>query len=125
MTTAEPTSPPSHESSLRTPLGSVVTLPPCYFVVTFWGDEFLENFLDITLASLLAPRNIPKMRGRESARFLICTNRSTRDALISRRLYHKLESYLKVDFVLFHDDEITEIHKYLLMSRNHNRLLNR
>lgn len=100
-------------------------LPPVYFVVTFWGESFINNFLNITASSLLAPGNIPGMLDRNNARIVICTDIASKTSLSERDLFKQLEEVITVEFLLFDVREVSEIHKYLLMSRNHSRLLRR
>lgn len=45
-----------------------------YFAVTLWGPDFRRYFLDLCLASLLAPGNVPALTSAgDEARLLVCT----------------------------------------------------
>jgi hypothetical protein len=71
------------------------TLRPFYFTVIFWGEVHRRYFLDLLLASLLSPNNIPVLNPARKSKFLIVTTKSDWDALQSEPLFRQMTRYLE------------------------------
>jgi hypothetical protein len=95
-----------------------------YFLITFWGEEFVDLTCRLALASLLAPNNIPGMRARESSRFLFCAPRQDWDNLQSRPIFRRLAQHIAVELIE-NDEAFPGEHKYHRMSRGHALLTER
>jgi len=72
---------------------------PFYFIVSFWGAEFREHFLRLSVASLLAPGNLPSLTNRRDSRFFICTTRGDWDAIQDDPTFRLLASYIEPVFI--------------------------
>lgn len=68
---------------------------PYYFIVTFWGVEFRSLFLDVCLASLLAPGNIPALRDKTRSKFIIATTAEDWEAIQSHPLMERLRCQIE------------------------------
>lgn len=94
---------------------------PFHFTVVFWGVQHRRYFLDLLVASLLAPGNIPALEGREHCRFLICTTRADWDALQDEFQFRQLSALIAPVFVEM-DPPRPDDNKMLVMSRGHAKL---
>lgn len=94
------------------------TLRPFYFTVVFWGEVYRRYFLDLLLASLLSPNNIPALDPDRKSKFLIVTTQADWDALQSEPLFQEMRRY--VEPIWF---EMTppgpKDHKMRVMSQGH------
>ena len=68
---------------------------PFYFTVIFWGDVHRRYFLDLLLASLLSPHNIPALDPARKSKFLIVTTRADWDALHPEPLFQQMKQYVE------------------------------
>ena len=98
------------------------SLPPFYFVVTFWGERYRNWFVRYALASLLAPNNIPAIDNLDACKFLISTTKEDWNALQKEPLFKKLKKIISVHHLSNEAPEEAE-HKYARMSRGHKSLL--
>jgi hypothetical protein len=64
------------------------------FMVPFWGQRYREYFVNLCLASLLAPNNLPLLRAADGHRFLIATTVDDWRALIDLPIFAKLREYV-------------------------------
>src|SRR5436190_6453866 len=67
---------------------------PFYFLVVLWGERFLNFLLDLTLPSLLSPRNLPALRTARRSKFLICTPLQDWVAIRAAPVFRLLEQYV-------------------------------
>ncbi len=72
-----------------------------YLGLTFWGEEYRRYFVDFCLASLLAPGNIPAIKDKRSARFLIATTDRDWAELQSESLFAAAKALIAVEHVPF------------------------
>ncbi len=93
-------------------------LPPVYFLVTYWGEQFAEFLCRFTFPSLLAPGNIPSLAHRERCKFLICSPAADWQALQHKPSFQRLREHIEVVFVQNEEAHAGE-HKYVRMSRGH------
>jgi hypothetical protein len=63
-------------------------------MVAFWGQPYRERFINLCLASLLAPNNLPLLRSRDGHRFLIATTREDWDAIFGLPVFKQLREYV-------------------------------
>ncbi len=96
---------------------------PFYFLATFWGKQFRDWFCLFAVQSLLSPNNIPALKRRTYARFLICTTREDWDALQKETVFIRLTEAIDVVFIE-NDALFPGEHKYHQMSRGHAMLAN-
>ncbi|HEY3198788.1 MAG TPA: hypothetical protein VGJ57_12330 [Nitrospirales bacterium] len=97
------------------------TLRPFYFTVIFWGDAHRRYFLDLLLASLLSPNNIPVLNPARKSKFLIVTTRSDWDALQSEPLFQQMTRYLEPVWFEMPFPQPDDL-KMLVMSRGHKQV---
>lgn len=79
------------DESSRQSSRAKLAMPPFYFGVVFWGEEFRNYFLDYCLASLLAPGNVPALENKADSRFLICTTPADWEAMQNHPIYALLK----------------------------------
>lgn len=71
-----------------------------YFLVVFWGEEYRRYFIDLALASLLSPGNIPALQNPDNSnRFLIATTDEDWAALQKEPLMKKMLEYIEPQHV--------------------------
>lgn len=92
--------------------------PVFYFTVVFWGAEHRGYFLDLLLASLLAPGNIPALDARDRSRFLICTTEEDWRAIQDAPNFVRLRALVEPVWIKFPDADPGES-KMAMMSRGH------
>lgn len=101
-------------------------LPPFYFLLTFWGDEFRDYLCRLTFPSLLAPGNIPALEDKSRARFLIATTHYDWERLLQEPIFQLLKQHITVEFLSNDEEEDNfPLHKYVRMSRGHAMLADR
>ena len=106
-------------------MDSTTALRPLYFLVTFWGSTYADCFLDFSLASLMAPGNIPAlMRSGRPCRIVICTTRSDIEHLESKPFFREIAAEVPVEFIEFSGPQGNE-GKMRTMSRGHAALSSR
>lgn len=88
-----------------------------YFTVVFWGKEYADYLINILIASLLSPDNIPALSNKSNSKFVIATTESDWASLQNKPLFKKLKSEIEVIFLNLDLDASTS--KMLLMSRGH------
>ena len=72
-----------------------------------WGFDFIDQFLNVNLPTLLAPGNLPALAARLPTEFVFLTSERDRDALREHVAIRRLEDVCSVRFHLI-DDLITE-----------------
>jgi hypothetical protein len=87
-----------------------------YFLTTFWGERFRDYWCRFTLPSLLAPGNLPSLRHKGDARFIVVTTKEDLHALQKERVFAQLREHIEVE-VLWGDDEGAAVHKYRRMAQ--------
>lgn len=96
-------------------------LRPFYFTVIFWGNVYRRYFLDLLLASLLSPNNIPALNPARKSKFLIVTTRADWDALQPEPLFQEMKRYVEpvwFEMPFPKEDEL----KMLVMSKGHKQV---
>ncbi len=96
-------------------------LRPFYFTVIFWGETHRRYFLDLLLASLLSPNNIPALNPARKSKFLIVTTRADWDALHSEPLFQEMKRYVEpvwFEMPFPRGDDL----KMLVMSKGHKQV---
>lgn len=66
-----------------------------YFMLTFWGEKFREHFYSLLLPTLLAPGNIPILKGWPGSKLIVCTTHDDWNALKDRSLMRELALYVE------------------------------
>ena len=72
---------------------------PFYFVDSFWGDEFREHVLRLSVATLLAPGNLPSLTNKRDSKFLFCTTHDDWAAIQDDPTFELLASQIEPIFV--------------------------
>lgn len=72
---------------------------PFLFNVVVWGESYVRKFLDYTLPTLLAPRNIPSLCAVRDCEFLIVTTALDIEILKASPLVAKLNKVMPVTFL--------------------------
>ena len=97
-----------------------------YLAITFWGQEYRRYFLDFSLASLLAPGNLPAIADKSAARFLIATPDSDWAELQAEPTFIAAKKLISFEHVPFNNKSVSDAHKkMLIMSEAHRRLARR
>ncbi len=78
--------------------GQSASLRPFYFVVVFWGERFRNYLADYCLPSLLAPGNIPALRGGNH-KFIFCTTPHDWETISATGIYATLKQHIEPCFV--------------------------
>ena len=95
------------------------TGPARWRVMTaLWGPRFVERFLTQTLPSILSPGNLPALCHGETVEYRILTEAADAIALRTHPLFRRLQSLLRVEFVLIDDvagaakyDRVSQLHR--------------
>lgn len=74
-----------------------------------WGDHYRKLFADWSLASLLAPGNLPALAARHYVTLQIVTRREDVRWLWSHLAVDRLQEFADLDLILMEDRGITEI----------------
>lgn len=85
------------------------------FALVVWGEDYVKDFLDASLPTLLAEGNLADTVGLAGSRFHLLTTPADRDLLYASALFERLKSILPVDFI-----DISQIRgsdKYNIASR--------
>jgi hypothetical protein len=96
------------------------TLPGFYFLCVLWGRHFAALFAEITVASLLAPGNIPAIRNKTDSRLVLCTSPDDWNYLTSLRIVQKLQRHIRIHFIDIGDRYFYS--KYHKMGHGHRKL---
>lgn len=99
-------------------------LRPFYFTVVFWGAVHRQYFLDLLVASLLSPNNLPSLNPARKSKFLIVTTRADWDALQSELLFREMRGYLEPLWFEMPFPQEGE-NKMLVMSKGHKQVARR
>lgn len=67
-----------------------------YFMTTFWGESYREQFYSLLLPTLLAPNNIPILKSRPGSKLIVCTTKEDWADLKDRKLIHELAKYVEL-----------------------------
>lgn len=79
-----------------------------------WGERFINDFLQLSLPSLLAPGNMPALAKQFNVRFVFLTAASDIPVFKTNKNFQTLKSLCEVDFVPMQD---------LVVSNNHSTTL--
>jgi hypothetical protein len=71
---------------------------PVIFAVSFWGPAFRKLFVDLCLASLLAPENLPALSRRRPVVLLMCTTPEDWRALHEEPLFQQAAGLAEIEF---------------------------
>ena len=97
------------------------SLRPFYFTVVFWGKEHRGYFINLLVASLLSPQNIPSLNKKRNNKFLIVTTHQDWDALQVHVLFQELCKYVEPVFLEMKFPK-KGASKMLVMSQGHKRV---
>jgi hypothetical protein len=107
-------------------VGQVATMLRTYLAITFWGEEYRRYFLDFCLASLMAPKNIPAIKNKLDARFLIATTQADWDAMQSEPIFMAANEHIRFEHLPHAvPDKTTNANKMKVMSEGHKLLAQR
>ena len=68
-----------------------------------WGGKFIEEFLQLSLPSLLAPGNLPALASNYQTRFVFLTRTSDIPAFEENKAFQQLKAICDVEFVDIQD----------------------
>lgn len=92
-------------------------LPAGYiFIVSVWGDGYVDLFLNVSMRSLFSPRNLPVIKGRTGCSFLIYTKSEFLESIKNSKIIKKSEEIMPVSIIAM-DCDITN--PYIAMSEGH------
>jgi hypothetical protein len=73
-------------------------------IITYaWGREYVTNLLDITLAAVLAPGNLPALAGVFDCEFVLLTERGLFELIEKHPVYRSLASIAKARLIAIDD----------------------
>src|SRR6516162_934800 len=72
---------------------------PFYFILVLWGARFRNYFLDLCLATLLSPRNLPSLAARPRSKFLFCTRPDDWAAISASPIFQLLERHVEPVYI--------------------------
>lgn len=105
--------------------------PGLHFATPVWGAEYSRLFLETVLPSLLAPRNLPSVPGRERCVYRILSLPADIERIRAHPSYTSLQDLVPVELIdlsaPFEDVRTNNDHstKYDLMTRAYNEALRR
>ena len=96
---------------------SVKTLPKGYILgVPVWGDDYVKQFLEISLPSLLSPRNLPVLQGRPICKFNIYTKSEWVNTIKQASTITYLTKFIEVKI---HELDLDTSNRYYGMNEGH------
>ena len=69
------------------------------FHMTVWGDEYIDQFINISLPTVLAKGNLEGFDYLDGSKFLIFTTEDGRKRLLDQPLFGRLKKLISVEFV--------------------------
>jgi hypothetical protein len=76
---------------------------------TVWGDEYIRNFMNINIRSMLAPGNLPALAKMGGCKFFVVTNENGRAAIKAHPLFAEASKYAGWEFAVVPQPVITEL----------------
>jgi hypothetical protein len=73
------------------------------YLLAVWGEQYIRQFMDLSLRSLLAQGNIPGLSEHTESTFIFLTCRRDRKVFAEHPMYKRLERYCRVEFVIIDD----------------------
>jgi len=70
------------------------------FHMTIWGSDYIDQFINISLPTVLADGNLEGFHYLDDSKFLIFTNEDGRKRLLDEPLFRHLKELVTVDFVI-------------------------
>jgi hypothetical protein len=86
---------------------------PVYLSLVVWGREFVSFFLEFCLPSLLAPGNIPALRGRVGSKLLLHTTEYDLAIIQAAPTFKTLKALIDVETLPVHLTDDVEPHRTL------------
>ena len=86
------------------------------FSLVLWGDNYIENFLDLCLPSMLAEGNFANLPNNRISKFEIRTTPEDKNRLLKNRAFQYLQQNITVEFVDL--DPSISGDKYFLLSQS-------
>ncbi|MDA8638103.1 hypothetical protein N9L49_05780, partial [Rhodospirillales bacterium] len=71
----------------------------CLFQLAVWGDEYVGNFLNIALPTLMAPGNLPTKLKSADSTFRIYITESGRESLLNSPLFVSMQNVINVELI--------------------------
>ena len=85
------------------------------FALVVWGEDYVRDFLDYSLPTLLADGNLTNNPAIDGSRFQVLTTKRDFEQLVASPLFQRLQQTLPVDFVQL--DAVRAGNKYRTASR--------
>lgn len=73
------------------------------YLLAVWGEQYIRQFMDLSLRSLLAPGNIPGLAEHAETTFVFLTRKIDRKTFTGHSLFKRLSRYCRVEFVTIDD----------------------
>jgi|GEM_PF-5593287 len=73
--------------------------PPVSFLLAVWGKNYIQNFFDFSLRSLLAQGNIPALSKEFECTFIFLTQESDVTFFQTQPAFSQLKKYCQIEFV--------------------------
>ena len=77
--------------------------PKLKFLMAVWGADYIEAFCDVSLASYLAPGNLPHLATETDLEILIMTSEASLPSFETQPLFHRLRALCPVRFCVIDD----------------------
>lgn len=73
------------------------------YLLAVWGKNYIDQFMDLSLRSLLAPNNIPALSHATKSKFIFLTRASDRELFAAHPMFSRLEVFCRVEFITIDD----------------------
>jgi hypothetical protein len=76
---------------------------------TVWGEEYVQNFMNFNVRSMLGPGNLPALAKMGECKFFVITNENGRAAIETHPVFVQASKYAAWEFVMVPQPVITEL----------------
>jgi len=73
------------------------------YLLAVWGEQFIRQFMDLSLRTLLSQGNIPAMAAEADSTFTFLTRRADRKIFANHPMFKRLEAFCRVEFIVIDD----------------------
>jgi len=92
------------------------------FITPVWGDDFVSEFLEVSLPTQLSDQNLGMLEPTESV-YCIVTSKAGKRQIENSDLFPTLRAHVSVQFIVYEDSIISSRGSYDLMHDMYNRSL--
>jgi len=73
--------------------------PKVVLMIAVWGPSYIQQFLDLSLRTLLSPGNLPALAASCDCTFLFLTHEKDRPTFLEHPVFQQLSNYCATDFL--------------------------